>query len=260
LSNSSIIAAIITAVMVSMVLLYAVRTSLVGRRQERRVEKVGGTVFVNVWVMESFYWAIRIPGRACARIGLKPDHLTWISLLLGLGALPAAALGRFSIAGGLVLACAIFDALDGMVARELGISSDAGEVLDAVTDRYADAAPLAGLIFWYRFSPWQMAIPFAALIGSMMVSYMRAKSEAMALKLPSGLMRRHERITYMVVALVVGPELSRWLGEPWGAKHPAMLLVVAFVALISNYAGIKLAADARRELVQLGRGVGGTKK
>jgi len=259
LSTSSIVAIIIIVLLFGMVILYGVRTAIIGRRQERRAEKEGGTVFVSLWVMESFYWAIRIPGRACAKVGLKPDHLTWISLLLSLGALPAAALGRFSIAGGFVIAGAVFDALDGMVARELGISSDAGEVLDAVTDRYADAAPLVGLIFFYRFSPWQMAVPFAALIGSMMVSYLRAKSEAMELKLPSGLMRRHERITYMSVALVIGPELSRWLGKPAGAEHPAMLAVVALVALVSNFAAIRMAVQARRELVRAGRGVGGTK-
>ena len=80
-----------------------------------------------------------------SRTGVSPDALTLISLVISGASLPFAALGLLPAAGASLLFGAAFDALDGIVARERGVASDAGEVLDAVVDRYADAAPLLGL-------------------------------------------------------------------------------------------------------------------
>ncbi len=260
IAGSTLVAVAVVSAFALLFSAYAVRTALVGRRSERRAESVGGTALVGLWLMEAFYWAMRTPGRICARLRIHPDALTWASLLVTAGCLPAALMGHFSIAGALLIAGAILDTMDGMVARQLGIASDAGEMLDAVIDRYADAFPMVGLALFYRFSAWQMAVPLAALIGSSMVSYMRAKSESMGLKLPSGLMRRHERVAYVGLALVVGPELSPLLGSPYGAVHPATLALTSLVAVLSNYAAVRLAIAGRRELVRQGRGRGGSVK
>ncbi len=233
---------------------YGVHTVLVGREKDARVMRAGGSVLLSQWFLEAFYWSFRLPGRLFIRLGVTPDVLTWTSLVVTLGAGPAAALGHFSTAGAFVLVGAFFDSFDGMVARARNLSSDSGEMLDAVIDRYADVTPMVGLVLFYRFSIWQMMIPILAMIGSLLLSYVRAKSEAMGLDLPSGLMRRHERIAYVIIALVVGPELSRWLDSPLGAIHPATLLGLAVVAVVSNYAAFTLLLRARHELVRLGRG------
>lgn len=233
---------------------YSVRTVFVGRAEDSRLAKEQGTAFLGRWLIEAFYWSFRQFGAWLIKAGVTPDLLTWISFAMSMAALPAAALGHFSTTGLFFLLGAAFDAFDGMVARARGLASDSGEMLDAIVDRYADMAPLVGLAVFYRFSAWQMAIPLAALVGSVMVSYVRSKTEALGMSLPSGMMRRHERITYMVIALVCGPEISPWLPTPWGAVHPATLATVALVAVISNYAAVRLAAQGRAELVRLGRG------
>jgi CDP-diacylglycerol--glycerol-3-phosphate 3-phosphatidyltransferase len=258
-AGSTIVSACVILILGGVVSAYAVRTALVGRRPSRRAQREGGTALLGLWLMEAFYWAARAPGRLFVRLGFKPDALTWTSLFLSLCAMPAAALGHFSTAGTFFLAGAAFDAFDGMVARQMGVASDAGEMLDAVIDRYADALPMLGLAIFYRFSVWQMLVPLAALFGSMMVSYNRAKSEAMGLSLPSGVMRRHERVAYVGAALVIAPELSPWLGKPYGAVHPATLVLVGIVALVANVAAIRLASAARRELASQGRDGGGTR-
>jgi CDP-diacylglycerol---glycerol-3-phosphate 3-phosphatidyltransferase len=232
---------------------YGVRTAIVGRARDQRVIRAGGTVLLRPWFLEAFYWSFKLPGRMFVRLGVSPDALTWTSLFISVLAAPAAALGHFSTSGLFVLVGSMFDSFDGLVARERKIASDYGEMLDAVIDRYADMAPLVGLTIFYRFSVPQMLVPLFVLVGSVMLSYVRAKSEALNLDLPSGLMRRHERITYVVVALMIGPELSRWLGSPFGIVHPATLTLLALVALIANVAATRLTLNARRALVRAGR-------
>jgi len=236
------------------VVAYGVRTMFLGRQPDPRVVRQGGSWLLGLWFMEAFYWAFKELGRLFVWLKVKPDTLTWTSLVICLLSAPAAAYGHFTRCGALLAVGTVFDSLDGFVARTRGIGSDRGEMLDAVVDRYADGAPLLGLVVFYRFSVWQMLIPFAALIGSFMLSYVRAKAEALDLDLPSGLMRRHERIVYIVAALSIGPELSPLFGHQYGAVHPMTLAVIAFVALFSNHAALHLLAAARRELQRVGRG------
>ncbi|HEY3452616.1 MAG TPA: CDP-alcohol phosphatidyltransferase family protein [Myxococcales bacterium] len=238
---------------------YSLRTVFVGRTADPRLAKESGTAFLGRWLIEAFYWSFRVFGRLLIRAGVTPDMLTWTSFAMTMACLPAAALGHFSTAGLFFLLGAAFDAFDGMVARERGIACDSGEMLDAIIDRYADMAPLIGLTIFYRFSGLQMAVPLAALVGSIMVSYVRAKTESFGLSLPSTVMRRHERITYFVIALVIGPELSPYLPAPFGIVHPATLATLLLVGFLSNFAAVQLAAWGRSELKRLGRGPGGKK-
>jgi len=231
---------------------YGVRVAVAGRALDPRVQRESATVLLGRFPIEAFHWALRGVGRTVARSGISPDALTLISLVVSGLSLPLAASGYIAFAGASLLFGAAFDALDGIVARERGIASDAGEVLDAVVDRYADAAPLAGLAVFYRDSVPALVLVLFALLGSMLVSYVRAKSEAMGLSLPGGLMRRHERIAYLTAGLWLGPLWSRIAGIPFEA--PVTLLSVAVVAVVSNIAAVQLTRAARAALVELGRG------
>jgi len=230
---------------------YAVRVAIAGRALDPRVQRESSTVLLGRFPIEAFHWALRGVGRAVSRTGVSPDTLTLISLLISSASLPFAAMGRLPAAGACLLFGAAFDALDGIVARERGVSSDAGEVLDAVVDRYADAAPLVGLALYYRASLPALLLVLFALLGSMLVSYVRAKSEAMGLSLPGGLMRRHERIAYLTAGLLLGPVLQM---ASFPLPMPLTLLAVAVVALVSNLAAVQLTRAARAALVEVGRG------
>ena len=196
---------------------------------------------------EAFHWAARALGHVIARTGVSPDALTLASLALTSFTMPLAATGHFEAAGTVLLLGSAFDALDGIVARELGMASEAGEIFDSVLDRYADAFCLAGLGVFYRDSVWSLGIVFVALVGAMMVSYVRAKSEKFGLSLPATLMRRPERIAYLAGALLVGPTLSSWL-LPSYSDNPATLAIVGLVAVVSNLAALQLLSSARGEL------------
>jgi CDP-diacylglycerol--glycerol-3-phosphate 3-phosphatidyltransferase len=182
-----------------------------------------------------------------SRTGISPDFLTLLSLGLTLFTVPFAATGHFEAAGVMLILGSSFDALDGIVARELGQTSDAGEVLDSVVDRYSDALALAGLGLFYRQSAPSLAIVLLALLGSMMVSYVRAKTEKFGITLPPTLMRRPERIAYLSGALLLGPTLSAWI-LPRQGDHPLTLATLGLIAVVANASAVKLLARARTEL------------
>jgi len=212
-------------------------------------------VLLGRFPIEAFHWVLRSIGRGVARSGVSPDTLTLISLVISSLSLPLAAYGKLASSGAALLFGAAFDALDGIVAREQGVSSDSGEVLDAVVDRYADAAPLVGLAVFYRASVPALLVVLSALLGSMLVSYVRAKSEAMGLALPGGLMRRHERIAYLTVGLLLGPLVPLASVQ---VAAPLTLLVVAVIGVVSNLAAAQLTRAARAALVRVGRGPKGS--
>jgi CDP-diacylglycerol---glycerol-3-phosphate 3-phosphatidyltransferase len=143
------------------------------------------------------------------------------------------------------------DAIDGIVARRQAIGSDSGEVFDAVVDRYADAMPLVGLAVYYRNDVLALCVVLIAIVGCSMVSYVRAKAESMQLSPPGGLMRRHERIVYIGIALAVGP----YIQVPHLAMdRPATVAAVAFVGILANIAAGLLTRTTRRMLNESGRG------
>ena len=238
---------------------YAIRTAIAGRAPDGRLVREGGTPLLGLWVMEAYYWVVRSTGEALVRSGLSPDTFTLISLAIAATTLPLAATGRFAEAGAAVIVSGMFDGIDGLVARGRGIGSDAGEVLDAIVDRYADALPWLGIAIHYRTSAWQMALPIAALIGSMMVSYARSKAESMSIQLKPGLMRRHERIAYLTGGLVFAPLVGTGLGARWNIDQPLTLLVSGFVGVMANVTTIGLVRQTRARLIADGRGPQGSK-
>jgi CDP-diacylglycerol---glycerol-3-phosphate 3-phosphatidyltransferase len=243
---------LIVGVGVSMFAAYATRLALAGRARDARVQRERPTLLLGRFPMEAFHWAMRMTAGGIARLRVNPDHLTYLSLGITAATVPVVGLGAFTW-GALALAVgSTFDALDGIVARQQGIESDAGEVLDAVLDRYADALPLAGLILYYRQSSAAILLIMLAWVGSFAVSYVRAKAEAMSVEVPGGLMRRQERLLYLGVALLVGPYLPKLSGVP--VVHPWTLFIVGGIGVLSNYAAIQLMIRTRRALVQQGRG------
>jgi phosphatidylglycerophosphate synthase len=230
---------------------FAVRELFVGRHVSARIQKQGGSPLLGLLPMEFAYWCLKPIGRLAAGLRISPDVFSWLCLTIGFLSGVAAAAGRISLAGGLAIISALFDALDGMVARNRGVASDAGEVLDAAIDRYAEFFLLAGLTVYYRFNPWAMALALSALLGSFMVSYSQAKAEAMGTEVPKGWMRRPERAVYMGVGTFLGPLLVDWF-EPFAVVplHYPVLLAMVMVAVFSNAAAVKRYAVLYRAIRQ----------
>jgi phosphatidylglycerophosphate synthase len=218
--------------------LYGVRIAARGVFHSDRVSKIGGTALIGRGIMDATYWAIEPVVRGLAALGVTPNGLTWAALILGIGAGGAVAFGWFGLATLLATMSTIGDILDGQVARLTHSGSNRGELLDAAVDRYTEFAFLAGIVMLLRTSGWGMALALAAMLASFMVSYATAKAEAMQVEPPRGLMRRHERSTYLIVGVGLVPMVGPVL-EAHGLPYLTTCLVaVGVVAVIGNLAAV----------------------
>ena len=224
---------------------YVVRRFTVGPFRDREVEKRGASAVLPMSARMFFIWALRPLWLAVSWSGLPATAVTTLSLLLSLGSGAAIALGHLALGGWLYLAAGICDVLDGRIARHTGTASPRGAAIDSVVDRYSDAAVLAG-IAWLLRDSWQLVFPLAALIGSLLVSYVRARGEGLGVSVSVGLMQRAERVVLIGAALTLGPLIS--LAVPSVSSLALVTAVVAFVAVMTQVTALHRLAHLTRKL------------
>jgi len=139
-------------------------------------------------------------------LGFGPDMLTFIGLALSIVAAILAGQGAYFRAGLVYVVGAPFDAMDGAVARAQGRKSRFGALLDSTLDRYGEGFLLTGLAASLARSGQWSAVALACLtmLGSVLVSYVRARSEGLGIENKVGLLTRLERFIIMSLALLTG--------------------------------------------------------
>jgi len=219
------------------IILYAVRLAVRGKAQFSRTDREGGSALLGKGIMEMAYWSLQPFAKLMILMRVTPNMISWTSLVLGIFAGACLAFGHFGFGAVFATFSALCDALDGMIARETGVASDSGEVLDAAIDRYAEFIYLAGLVIYYREIPVMMILVLMALLGSYMVSYSTAKAEALKITPPRGNMRRSERATYLITGAALAPISIPWLETisvyPVPLGYP-MVIALGIVAFLSN--------------------------
>ncbi|MDP9237048.1 MAG: CDP-alcohol phosphatidyltransferase family protein [Chloroflexota bacterium] len=124
-----------------------------------------------------------------------------------------AASGYFFWAGVVMIVASGLDLLDGALARKTGTVTKFGAVFDSVLDRLSEAVVLAGLLYHYGAiggHNQQIILCYAVIVGSIMVSYVRARAEGIGLTLREGLFTRAERVILLAAALIVGHGVVLW--------------------------------------------------
>jgi len=135
-------------------------------------------------------------------VGVNPNTLTLLGLLISFAAAIFFAMGEVLAAGSLLLISGLFDTLDGAVARENGRTTRFGGFLDSICDRFADAAVLIGAMYGglVSFPPFPDWLPGSiAIVGSFMVSYTRARAEAAGAAASVGIGERAVRMIIMIL-------------------------------------------------------------
>jgi len=160
-----------------------------------------------------------------ARTAVTPDFLTILSSLLAVGAAVLIITNHLVAAGLVVLAAGFLDMLDGALARHNNQSSRFGAVLDSTIDRISEAVLLFGILVFYTIH--QAVLPailvYVALIGSVLVSYIRARAEVVGIDCRVGLFTRAERVFVLVMGL-----LFSWLDN-------ALVIALAVIAVFSFF-------------------------
>jgi CDP-diacylglycerol--glycerol-3-phosphate 3-phosphatidyltransferase len=239
---------VLTAAFLSSLVVFAIRGALRGRTATARVEKLGGSILLSRFIMEFGLWTFSPLVRIAVRLRIHPDAFTWASLLFHLLAGLLLARGHFGVGGWALVLGSFCDAIDGAVARARGLSSDAGEVLDAAIDRWAEMATYFGLAWYYRELWWGFLLAVAACAGAVMVSYARAKAEGFGVDAKGGLMQRHERGAWLCTAAVFSGIWEAYRPSPGFAHHGLVLLALAAIAVLANATGWARTAFTRREL------------
>ncbi len=161
-----------------------------------------------------------------ARTGVTPNGLSTAGFLGNVAAGAFAGGGWFLAAGLATLAASALDLLDGGLARATGRVTRFGAVYDSVLDRLSEAAVLGGLLYHYAsgHGDTQMSgVVFAALVGSVLVSYVRARAQGEGIDLREGLFTRAERVLLTGAALIIG-----------AAWEPAVRIALWALAVLAN--------------------------
>ncbi len=175
--------------------------------------------------------------RPLAGLGVTPNTLTVLGLLLSILTAFVIAQGLLLAGGLLVLFAGIFDMFDGALARARNASTTFGAFFDSTLDRYSESIILFGLLYYAlqtpglqdRFwpfqneQPWMITLIYIAVVGSLMVSYARARAEGLGLECKTGLLARPERVVILSIGLLTG----------------AVMWALVLLALFSNVTAIE---------------------
>lgn len=222
--------------------IYGMRVVVRGRVHFDRIDRQGGSRLLTKGSMELGYWILEPVARLLVFLRVRPNTVSWASLVFGFAAGACLAVGHFGFGAVLATISGFLDSLDGMVARRSGVASDAGEVLDAAVDRYVEFFFLSGLIIYYHQIPALQLLALLALLGTFMVSYSTAKAEALQVEPVKGSMRRPERAVYLILGAALSAltiplfESQRQLGLKIG--YP-MVLALGLVAVLANLSSIE---------------------
>lgn len=184
--------------------------------------------------------------RAFIRSGVPPNAITTVGTLVVIASGVAFGFGAIRLGGVLLLVSGIFDILDGQVARQGGKITTFGAFYDSTLDRVGEGAVFTGLIFYFLTGPLPsnlkmpaIAAGLLALVASLLVSYTRARAEALGVECKVGIAARAERILLLgLAALFFGA----------GPGRPGVLLfwIVAVLAFVSAVTVVQRVAHVAR--------------
>ncbi len=154
--------------------------------------------------MKGYLRVIEPVAALLVKLRVKPNTLTTLGTISTVAGGTAFALGHIRTGGLIIGLTAIFDVLDGTVARRTGQSTVFGAFYDSTLDRVADGAVLGGLAFFYATNPVfhssvMLAVALAGMIGTFLVSYTRARAEGLGIDAKVGVMQRPERVVLLSV-------------------------------------------------------------
>jgi len=148
------------------------------------------------------------------RIGVPPNVVTITGFLLTAAVALVLALGYIQLAGALLIVAAFFDAIDGALARLIHQATRFGAFLDSTMDRFSEAALFLGVLlhFYGQSASAEVILTYVAIVGSLMVSYTRARAEGVGVSITGGVFTRVERTLVLIIGLLANQlSITLWI-------------------------------------------------
>ncbi len=208
------------------------------KKREYVGAKNQGSIFLGTTTREWWFWTTEPIVRFFVKFRIGPNLITMIGVAISFLAALLFAYGWFGYAGWVMVFGASFDMFDGRVARITGRSSRSGAFFDSVTDRFSEGMCFLGLAVYFRDS-WILLFVILALIGSMLVSYTRARGECFGINCSVGWMQRPERIVYIGVSAILEPMVTLALKAYFENPIPILLIAaIIFIAIMTNVTAV----------------------
>ena len=227
-------------------------------------------------LQKGIYRVINPLVRGLIKIGFTPNLVTVTGLVLNImvaivfikGAEQGnrGDLSYVGWAGALILFAGLFDMLDGQVARLGNMSSSFGALFDSVLDRYSELIMFLGICYYLVAHHYFISslAAFIAMIGSMMVSYIRARSEGLGIQNNGGLMQRPERVILIALSAIACGVTGHFIGGDYKYYVPGIsfhvfetmtifTLPIAVMAVLTNITAIKRLMNAKQALEAKGQ-------
>lgn len=227
-------------------------------------------------LQQGIYKVINPFVRVLIRAGLTPNMVTTIGLVLNIGVsiifIEGAEKGNrgdlsyVGWAGALILFAGLFDMLDGQVARLGNMSSRFGALYDSVLDRYSELILFLGICYYLVAHHYFLSslVAFIGMIGSLMVSYTRARAEGLGIDCKDGLMQRPERVILIGVSALACGIASKWMGGNYKIHWPnsnfpifetisIFTIPLTVMAVLANATAIGRLRDAKKALEEQDR-------
>ncbi|MDE7420822.1 MAG: CDP-alcohol phosphatidyltransferase family protein [Muribaculaceae bacterium] len=213
-------------------------------------------------LQQGIYVVINPFVRLLLQIGITPNIITFIGFLGNLAAAIVIGWGAYcsqkegldwsllTWGGGLIIGFSLFDMLDGQAARLGGLSSTFGAFFDSVLDRYCEFVTVGAVAYLFLSQGWDIAalLTFLALMGSLLVSYTRARGEGLGVVCKIGFMQRPERVVVTALSLLA----SGICGQAGGSSfNPLWIVAIAMgvMAVFTNLTAIARIQYMKKHLV-----------
>ncbi len=202
-----------------------------GRPMDADVARRSTSVLLGYWVRDWVMWAIGPLERALVRARVSPDVFNYLGVLFGACAGVAFAMNALALAGWMILLGGLADIFDGRIARARGLTNSYGAFMDSTLDRFAEVFAFVGVAWFLSGSRFGVAVSVLAVSASLLVSYTRARGEAVGVSGTGGVMQRAERLVILALAALFDAAVtSRWQWAP-GTLLTAAVTLIAVGAL-----------------------------
>jgi phosphatidylinositol phosphate synthase len=200
--------------------------------QSKSAQLLGGK---GDFILHWFMWLMKPVTAASIRMGLTADFYNWLGLALGAGSVVLLAYGHLELGGWAIALSGIADIMDGRVSRATGKTSLYGDFIDSALDRFIEVFIFMGVVVFYGTYALGVMLAVAALGGSLLVSYTRARGESLGVDCTGGLMQRGERLALLCLLCLSDRTVSGLFHRPAGS---VLLVGIGLIAATGLYTAV----------------------